>query len=156
MLSTLSLFNPSVSPSRNLDHVVDKMLFGDGLFEHILNSPIQEFYNYSSAKIPPANFYRKEDGTNIIELQVPGLVKEDISILTEGGTITISAEVKKEVKEEKNSFVSREFSSKSFSRSWKMPSEIDPDKIEASLKNGVLTVSIPATEAKKKKKISIE
>jgi HSP20 family protein len=106
---------------------------------------------------PSVDIY--EEGDNIIlKSEMPGMTKEDIEVNLTDDTITLSGEKKKEEKEEKKDYYSLERSFGSFKRSFALPSEVQSDKAKASFKDGVLKITIPKSEAKKKKekKIKIE
>jgi len=73
-------------------------------------------------------------------------------------TVSISGEKKKEEKVERKNYYREERSYGSFTRSFRLPVEVQPDKAKASFKEGVLEIRIPKTEEarKKEKKVSIE
>lgn len=93
-----------------------------------------------------------------IELAVPGIDKKDIHIEIEGSKMVVKAEVSNEVEQSNDKFTRREFSYGSFTKSFTLPKDVDADKIEADYKDGVLNISIPKPESKKKvvKKISLK
>jgi HSP20 family protein len=100
-----------------------------------------------------------EDGNDIVvKAEIPGLKKEDIEVNITDDMITISGEKKKEEKVEKKDYYRIERSYGSFTRSFRMPKEVQSDKAKASFKDGVLQVRVPKTEEaiKKEKKIPIE
>lgn len=81
-----------------------------------------------------------------IELAAPGLEKKDFKIETDNDTLTISSEKKEEKKEEKENYRRQEFSYESFSRSFQMPENSLPEKIEAKYEDGLLKLTIPKKE----------
>ena len=83
-----------------------------------------------------------------LEAELPGFKKEDIKIDVEDDCLTISAErkVDEDKKDEKNNFVKRERYYGSYSRSFDVTG-IDPDAIEASYNDGVLTLTMPKKKA---------
>lgn len=87
---------------------------------------------------------REQDGSIILEADLPGFKKEDIHIDLENGCMTISAERKNESEEKDNNgnFIRRERSYGSFSRSFDTTG-IDTDNIKAAFENGVLTLTMP-------------
>lgn len=92
----------------------------------------------------------KDNGKEyILEADLPGFKKEDIHISTDEGYLTISAERKEETEEkhEKGSYIRRERSYGSFSRSFDI-SSIEEDKIKASFKDGVLKLVLPKLDQK--------
>ena len=107
--------------------------------------------------IPAVNTRESEDAYTI-ELDVPGVSKEDIEITTEDNVLTISGERKQsqEVKDEDYYKVESVYGT--FSRSFTLPEKVDVENIHAESKNGVLEVVIPKLEdkAKQPKKIAIK
>jgi HSP20 family protein len=103
---------------------------------------------------PAVNFFEK-DGKYHLSADVPGISKDDITVTVENGYISVSGK-KEENKEEKEaSYYMKETRYGSFSRSFRLPGEVDEEKIEASYKDGVLTVVIPKKEESKTKKIEV-
>ena len=81
-----------------------------------------------------------------IELAAPGLKKSDFKIEVDSGYLTISAEQTEEKNEEEDNYKRREFSYSTFSRSFQLPENTLPDKIDARYEDGVLKLSIPKKE----------
>ena len=98
-----------------------------------------------------------EDGKKYkIEAELPGLDKEDIKISIIDDMLEIKGASEKESKEEKKDFTRREYKSSSYFRRFKLPNNIDENKITADLKNGRLQISMPKLETEKKEKKIIE
>jgi HSP20 family protein len=93
-----------------------------------------------------------------ITAELPGLDEKDIEVKFFDGTLTIRGEKKEEKEEKKKDYYLSERHYGSFQRSFKVPDGVDPEKVEAAFKNGVLTVTLPKTaEAQKKvKKIEVK
>ena len=91
-----------------------------------------------------------------VKAEIPGMEAKDIEISMVGDTLTIKGEKKaeREQKEENYHLVERSYGS--FSRAMKLPALVDPDKVEATYKNGVLTVALPKKEEVKPKAIEIK
>lgn len=91
-----------------------------------------------------------------VKAEIPGMEPKDIEISMVGDTLTIKGEkkVEREEKEENYHLIERSYGS--FSRSMKMPAAVDPDKVEATYKNGVLTIVLPKKEEVKPKTIEIK
>ncbi len=110
-----------------------------------------------STHLPAVNVKETND-TYEITMAAPGLEKNDFKIDVNGSLLTISAE-KDEKKEEKDeSYSRREYSYKSFSRSFSLPEDIIKDKIDANYQNGELRLTLPKKEEAKKmehQKISV-
>lgn len=96
------------------------------------------------------------DDEIVIHADLPGVEAKDVHIDVSNNILTISGERREETeKKEKNSYRTERFFG-SFQRSFSLPEGMDSDKVKASYKNGVLTVTIPKSEKVKPKQISIE
>ena len=73
---------------------------------------------------------------------VPGVKPDDVEISYEQGLLTLHARVQPRQDEDKTDYVAREYGMGDFYRSFQIGEGIDPEKIEADLKSGVLTVKI--------------
>lgn len=91
-----------------------------------------------------------------ITAELPGLERGDIEITVHDGTLEIKGEQKNEIEEKKEGYVRKEYSSSSYHRSFKLPGNIDENKIEANLDKGILKLSLPKIEEEKKEKKKIE
>jgi len=84
-----------------------------------------------------------------LEVVAPGFEKSDFKVNMEQDLLTISAEKKSEVKDENEKYIRREYSFRSFKRSFTLDEKIDATNIEASYVNGVLTLNLPKKVAVK-------
>ncbi|MFW9772523.1 MAG: Hsp20/alpha crystallin family protein [Promethearchaeota archaeon] len=91
-----------------------------------------------------------------ITAELPGLEKGDIEITVRNGNLEIKGEQKNELEEKKEGYVRKEYSSSSYYRTFKLPENIDEDKIEAKLEKGILKLNLPKIEEEKKEKKKIE
>lgn len=96
----------------------------------------------------PVNIRETKDAY-ALEVVAPGFDKADFKINLEGQTLTISTEKKVEQKEENEKHIRREFSFRSFSRSFKLDESVDAERINAKYENGVLKLTLPKKEDKK-------
>jgi HSP20 family protein len=103
---------------------------------------INQDWNHISATLPAANIIEADDHFNI-ELAAPGKKKSDFTIELDEGVLTISSETETKSTEKDDSFTRKEFGYSSFKRSFNIPETISADKISASYKEGILTVSLP-------------
>jgi HSP20 family protein len=106
----------------------------------------------------PAVNIREDDKNYVLDFAIPGIDKKDLKIDMNEDTLTISSETKNESEENKEDYRRKEFSYKSFSRSFYIPENVNREKIEANYKDGILTVSLPKQEvdtSKVQRKIEI-
>ncbi|MEW6419594.1 MAG: Hsp20/alpha crystallin family protein [Nitrospirota bacterium] len=106
---------------------------------------------------PSVDIFEDRDDI-VVKADLPGMKKEDINVSLTDDTITLSGEKKKEEKVEKKNYYSFERSYGSFTRSFRLPTEVQTDKAKARFEDGVLEIRVPKTEEakKKEKKILIE
>lgn len=104
----------------------------------------------------PAVDFEEEDDTYHLSLELPGMKAEDVDVDVTDGVLRISGEkrTKREDKEDGRSF--RERSYGRFSRSMKLPGNIDEDRIEASFEDGVLELTLPKQEEAQSQSRKIE
>jgi HSP20 family protein len=101
---------------------------------------------------PAVDIYENEDEI-LLHADMPGVVKEDISVDIDNGTLSISGVRKLETE---GSATYEEFSDIEYVRSFSVPQTIDVEKVEAELKNGVLRLHLPKSEAAKPRQIEIK
>lgn len=97
-----------------------------------------------------------DDGTNFtLRADVPGLTENDIQISVAGSTVTLRGERKVEVPEG-HSVHRRERRAVRFAKSFELPARVDADKVSATLKHGVLTLTLPRAAEAQPRQISIK
>lgn len=90
-----------------------------------------------------------------VEVAVPGMQAEDLSLTFENGVLTISGEVKQRAESNERNYHRVERGYGRFTRSISLPGRIQGDAIEAKLEHGVLQLNIPKAEEVKPRKIAI-
>jgi len=90
----------------------------------------------------PVNIHQTKDAYHL-EVNAPGLKKEDVKLNVEEGLLTISYEKKEDTQSEYYKTVRREFSFNSFKRSFTLGDKINAAAIEAKYEDGVLKVLLP-------------
>ena len=98
----------------------------------------------------------EKDGNYNIEMDIPGFDKNDVSVESDKGYLTITAEKSSEDNSDKKNYIRRERTYGKYQRSFYI-GDIDSEKIKAEFKNGILKVIIPKPEeVETKKHIEIE
>ena len=124
---------------------------GDFFLDDVFN----DFLNSKDSNSFKCDIYEK-DGKYFIEMDTPGINKEDTTIECDNGYLTVTVSKKEETNDEGKNYIRRERSSKEFSRSFYV-GDIDTEKVKASFKNGCLTIEVPKEEKiETKKTIQIE
>ncbi len=135
---TLVKFNHQ--PARTFSSLVDDIFNGKFINRDFATS---DFFGQQA----PVNILENKD-SYVIDVVAPGFDKGDFKINLDKQTLTLSAEKKTEQAAEGDKQIRREFSFRSFSRSFTVDENIDADKINAKYENGVLKVTLPKKEAK--------
>jgi HSP20 family protein len=107
--------------------------------------------------VPAVDIAEKEKEYEVMA-ELPGMDENNIDVKFADGMLTIKGEKKEEKEEKKKDYYLSERRYGSFQRSFQVPDGVDAEKIEASFKNGVLTVKLPKTAeaVKQEKKIAIK
>ncbi len=103
---------------------------------------------------PTVDIYDNDENI-VITAELPGIDKKDIVIDVKDGVLTLKGErsFENEVKDEK--YYCRERTFGKFERVFRLPADVDPEKISADYKDGILKIDIPKPEEQKPKKIAV-
>lgn len=135
-----SYFNELDQLRRRMDQ-----LFGDAAASpQIAGSGVFPLINLTEDK---NNYY--------VHAELPGVKGDDLDIQATARNLAISGERRLETEQEGTRYHRREREAGTFSRMIGLPGEIDPDKVEADLANGILTVVVPKAEISKPKQITV-
>ena len=140
-MSALTLQRKSLLPSWTSDLFDTGKLFSPGLLDFNGDFPALDF----ASRIPTVNII-ENDKDYKLEMAVPGMEKKDFHINVENDMLTVRSEKKEEMKENKENYTRREFSYSSFSRSFRLPENCLPEKIDAKYENGILKLLLPKKE----------
>ena len=119
--------------------------------------PFRDFgFTAPNTWMPPVDIFQTGDHELVLRAELPDMNREDIAINIENFVLTISGEKKasEDVKDEQYHHIERRYGS--FSRSFSLPQTVDPNRVSAEYKNGVLTVKIPLREEAKPRSIKVD
>jgi HSP20 family protein len=128
-------------PFRDFSTMQDRMNRMNRLFRESYSPEGPEEALTSTSFAPPVDIY--EDEHNItLKLEVPGIDEKDIDVRIQGNTLTVHGErtIEKEEKEENFRRVERQYGS--FTRSFTLPSSVDPEQVSADYDKGVLKINL--------------
>lgn len=115
-------------------------------FPSLLNEIFKnDFYGgtqFYGTSLPAVNILANETAF-VLELAVPGLKKEDMSISVDNNVLTIASESKTGAEDKQGVYSRREFNFASFKRSFTLSDTIDEEGIQAGYEDGILTVTLP-------------
>jgi len=125
-------------------------------FSDIMDEFFNEAISNRTSTFTPSINISETDDQFSIEVEIPGMKKEDIDINIENNTLTISGERKQKTEEDGRRFHRVETNFGSFNRSFQLPDHVDEDSIEATYSNGLLQINMGKREEKLKKQIAIK
>jgi len=110
----------------------------------------------STTWVPPVDIYQTREHELVLNAELPDMSREDIDINIENFVLTIKGEKKAaaDVKGEQFHHVERRYGA--FTRSFSLPQTVDPNRVTAEYKQGVLTVRLPLRDEAKPRSIKVD
>jgi HSP20 family protein len=138
-------------PYSDLVNMYDRVnrFFGEDFFDESSRSGLTP-----SAWRPMTDIYETKDAY-VFKVELPGFRKEDVKVEFSGETLTLRGERKQEEETKNESCHRLERSYGMFERSFTIPKNVDARKIDASLKDGILVLTVPKAEESRTKAIPI-
>ena len=103
---------------------------------------------------PAVEVFDKKDKM-VVRAELPGVEKKDVKVTVEGDVLTIRGERRAEEKVKDEDYYACELCYGAFSRSIYLPVKVDPSKIKANFKNGILEITIPKAKEAKPREIEV-
>jgi HSP20 family protein len=138
-------------PFRDMMNIQDEV---NRLFDDFLGRPLLRTEWSEEVWSPSVDISETEDNV-IIKAEMPGLNKDDVKISLQDNTLTLMGEKKQEKVEKDANYHRVERSYGVFNRSFTLPTSVKSDKIKATYKDGILSITLPKTEEVKPKEIPI-
>lgn len=138
----------SIHPAEELNRMRRQM---DRIMDNVINRPAAGMH----AGVFPAINVTEDSNHFYVRAELPGVQTEDLDIQATGNNLTISGECKLAQEEESAKYHRREREGGCFSRAFSLPKEIDTERVEARLVDGLLTLRLPKAESAKPKRIAI-
>ncbi|KJS30454.1 MAG: heat-shock protein Hsp20 [Desulfatitalea sp. BRH_c12] len=124
--------------------------------DRIMDSLMERQTSIMGAGVFPAINLTEDENHFYLRAELPGVMTQDLDIQATARNLTISGERKLEVEGESAKYHRREREGGRFSRAFALPKEIDAERIEARMRNGILTIKVPKAESAKPRRIAIE
>jgi HSP20 family protein len=102
----------------------------------------------------PALDVHDDKNNYVVQVELPGMKKDEIEVALHDGVLTISGERKADTRKDAQLYRSERYVGR-FERSLTLPGAVNTDKISAQYKDGVLTITLPKAEEAKPKQIDI-
>ena len=135
----------------SFDHVDQFRSEFDNLFRRLSSHTARDF----GANVYPAVNIAQDTDNFYLRAEVPGVKSEDLDISVVRNKVTLSVK-RQQTTEEPRNYHRRERNFGEFKRTVTLSNDIDPEKVVANYKNGVLTVKLAKTEAAKPRQIEIK
>ena len=142
-----SVMWPSLNRWANLRDDLDTLLE----LPFLTGSPQTQLF---SGWTPALDLYQNNDNV-VAVVELPGMRKEDIEISLNDGTLTIGGERKSETDSNAENATRTERFTGKFRRTITLPTRVDANKVNATYKDGILTVTLPKAEEAKPKQIQV-
>jgi len=129
-----------------------------GRFQQEMNRLVDQSFglrNGAGANDPLMNVYTSDEAA-IVSVELPGYVPEDIEISVIAESLTLQGERKADVIDGEKKYHRQERSAGRFNRSIELPFPVESEKVEATMKNGILTIQLPRAEEDKPRKITVK
>jgi len=123
------------------------------LFEDLWGERFPSFFTAEEVA-PPVEIGETAEEV-FVNVQVPGLKKEELTVQLTDGALMVKGEMKEEKEEKKKNYYRREFGYGNFARTITLPEEVQIEKAVANLENGMLKVRIPKTDKAKKRSVAV-
>ena len=107
------------------------------------------------AWVPVVDVYTNDQHELVLKAELPDMKEEEIEVTVEDNTLTLSGEKKLDTEVTEGQFHRIERSYGAFARTFALPPTVDPAKVSAQYKAGVLTVRLPLREEAKPNKIKV-
>ncbi len=104
---------------------------------------------------PLVDVHETKEGFKL-QVELPGVKQEDIQLTIEGNSLMLKGERKRENEVEEDNYHRIERSYGTFQRSIVLPSVVDPNRVKATYRDGVLQIQLPKKEEAKPKEIKVE
>jgi len=125
-----------------------ELLSGGRAGERLWSTPAAGVFPLMNITEDKDNYY--------VRAELPGLNADDLELSVTGDTLSVSGERKIPAEDEKAQYHRRERDAGKFSRIVSLPAQLDTGKVEASCKDGVLTVTLPKAEEAKPRQIAVK
>ena len=127
----------------------------DRVFDNFSEGFPRRPFGWRTVPTYPALSIWEDEHSLHAEAELPGLKMEDLELLVVGNELTVKGQ-RKDEHPEGTTYHRRERGVGSFSRVIRLPIDIDADKVEATLKDGVLLITLPKAEKAKPRKVQVK
>lgn len=130
----------------------------DGAVNRLVEGMFDEFpsvFQGSSVGVPRADLFEDKNSIHA-QVELPGYTMEDIEVLVHHDVLILRGQRKESPREEISAWRLRERTTGAFERSFQLPYEVDHEKVEATLKAGILHIVLPMAPSAQPRKIAVK
>jgi HSP20 family protein len=117
---------------------------------------LNDFYGVGRSWMPAVDIFENADHEYVLKAELPDVKRDDINVTFENGVLTLTGERKAEFDAAQGTYHRSERAYGRFSRSFTLPATVDANRIQASYKDGLLTIRVPQREEAKPKQIAVD
>lgn len=145
----------ALSPYEEMDRLFDNFFQRGWMRPWRFEWPSLPELTTLEGKIPKVDVVDR-DNEVIVRAEVPGVEKKDLDVSVSDNAVTIKGSTRREEKEEKGDYYRHEISVGSFCRAVALPADVDGSKAKASFKDGVLELTLPKVEKRKRHSVKLD
>jgi len=146
----------ALAPFDEMDRMFNRLMGGNWMRPFAWDRPLwRDMMAPLKWNLPRMDVIDREEDV-LVRAEIPGVDKKDLEVSLADDMLTVKGSVSREEKEEKGDYYRCETSQGEFSRTVSIPGKIDASKISASLKDGVLEITLPKAEVSKRHSIKVE
>ncbi len=146
----------ALSPFDEMDRMFSRLMGGGWMRPFAWDRPVwREMMEPLERNLPRMDVIDRDDDI-LVRAEVPGVDKKDLDVSLVDNLLTVQGSVKHEEKEQKGDYYRCETSQGTFSRTVAIPCKVDASKVSASMKDGMLEITLPKIEGSKRKSIKVE
>jgi HSP20 family protein len=134
----------------NMQREINKM------FDNFFHGGTVDDGSFGTSLWTPAVDVAEHQDAYQVKVELPGVSKDDVKVTMQDNILTIRGEKKQEKESKSSNYHRVERSYGSFQRYFTLPTSVKHDKIEASYKDGILTIALPKAEEAKLKQIDVK
>jgi len=127
----------------------------DRIFDTLLRGEESEQLMGKGLWAPAVDIYETENEI-VLKAELPGVDKDDLEVKVENNTLILKGEKRQETEIKKENYHRAERIYGQFQRIFTLPDTVDTDKIKASFKSGILTLTLPKKKEAKPKQITVK
>lgn len=158
---TRSPMPPALQPMAEMEQALERLVGQNLSLVRGWTRPLEwksawwgDFFDFQQSRMPKADVAVRDDDV-VVRAEVPGVDKSGLELSLRGRRLTITGEVQRQEEGEEGIYHWREIGRSGFSRTLTLPADVDPSRVAAVLKNGILEISLPKLDISRPHSIAV-